>query len=162
MMAKAAQSLTDEPTTLVGGLTKILLSIGVFAALVLTQAAMIWLVRDMSSQNQSTSRQLVESTANAVNQLPLIAAEMRDDNRRNAEVANQSAEFMRAHTQSAVLAREQISVRLATIEKDLASIRADQQATSRALLEAIDRLIMLTESAPKNAPPAPIGSDSGA
>lgn len=106
-------------------------------------------------QNSQTSTALVASNSRAVDTLPLIAAEIRDDNRR-------SAEFMRTHTANAVLSRDQMNVRLAAIEKELVSIRADQQATSGALLEAINRLITLNEGMGKNLKAPPTGSGSGA
>jgi hypothetical protein len=152
MMAKAPQS-QEEPTTIVGGLTKILLSIGVFAALVLVLGALMWLVRDMSGQNQETSRQLIESTTTAVNKMPEIAAEIRDDNRANSL-------FMREYTTIATHSREAVDLKLAaiearlsTVQTELAAIRGEQQKTYEMFIKTAER-IMGNDSKNEYMPPS--------
>jgi len=154
MMMTAAKK--DDDSSLYTSAAKWVISLGVVGALIVVTGALIWLVSVMSQQNQSTSDKLVQVTASAVDKLPTIAAEMRDDNRRDGE-------FMRQHTALATAAREQINARLTAMETRLVELRSDQQESSRALMEAIRKLLdFLERTTEKNARTPPPTKVDGA
>ena len=95
--------------------------------------------------------------------LPTIAPEIRDDNRRRAEADAKTADFMKQYTADAKAQREATNNRLASIEKELVVIRAEEERQRSVISElttAINRLVEGLEGSRKNSV-APVPGQNG-
>lgn len=98
------KKLTDDATT--SAALKWALSLGVLSALVVICGALIYLVRESNSSTSTTANNVLVAWTRCAQELPAIAAQIRDDSRINAE-------YMRLKTDAAheerIVIREEIA-----------------------------------------------------
>jgi len=112
-MLTMIKKLTDEATA--SAALKWVLSLGVLSALVVICAALIYLVRESNQDTSATANNVLVAWTKCAQELPAIAAQIRDDSRINAE-------YMRLKTDAAHAERLEIKAELTELRRAITEL----------------------------------------
>ena len=104
---------------------KWVMSLGVLGALVVFSLALIYLVRETNSGSNATTNQVLTAWVKCAEQLPTIAAQIRDDGRINADCMREYTD--KAHTERLEIKAEIAELRQAITEL-VQTLKSNEQA----------------------------------